>query len=217
MNIASRIDHTLLRADSRKEEIEKLCQEAKDYKFASVCVNPSYVELCAELLKGTGVKLATVIGFPLGATSKEVKAFETREALAKGANEFDMVINIAALKNGDYNLVREDIEEVVGAAGRSSIVKVIIETCLLTEEEKIMACQLAKEAGADFVKTSTGFSKAGAQLDDIRLMRATIGEDMKIKASGGIRDLERARKMVEAGADRIGASASVQIAEDEVK
>lgn len=213
MNIASMIDHTLLKADATKEMVEKLCKEAREYGFAAVCINPSYIKLSKELLKDSEVKVATVIGFPLGANIKEVKAFEAKNAIENGADEVDMVINIGALKSKDYNLVREDIEAVVDESKDRAIVKVIIETCLLTDEEKVMACKLAKEAGADFVKTSTGFSTGGATVEDVKLMKDTIGDDLRIKASGGVKDYEGAKAMIEAGASRIGASSSVAIVE----
>lgn len=217
MSIGSKIDHTLLRADAKKEEIEQLCREAMEYRFASVCVNPCYVKLSNEILTDSEVKVATVIGFPLGANTSRLKALETRDAISNGADEVDMVINIGALKNKDYETVEKDIVGVVKEAGADVAVKVIIETALLTEDEKIRACKIAKESGADFVKTSTGFSSSGASIEDIKLMRKAIGEDMKIKASGGIRDLEAANAMLDAGADRIGASASVEIVKDEIK
>ncbi len=212
-NIASMIDHTLLKPEATKEMIEKLCNEAKKYGFAAVCVNPYYVKISKEFLEGSKVKVATVIGFPLGANTKEVKAFETKNAIENGASEVDMVINIGAMKNRDYDVVKKDIEAVVEAAKDSAIVKVIIETCLLTDEEKIKACELSKEAGADFVKTSTGFSTGGATVNDVKLMKKTIGDSLKIKASGAIRDYETAKAMIEAGASRIGASASIKIVE----
>lgn len=215
--IANLIDHTLLKAESSKEMVEKLCIEAKEYKLFSICVNPYYVSLAKELLSGSGVKIATVIGFPLGANTKEVKAFEAKNAVENGANEVDMVINIGALKNKDYNLVRDDIKAVVESVKEKSIVKVIIETCLLTDEEKIKACELSKEAGADFVKTSTGFSIGGATVEDIKLMKSVVKDNLKIKASGGIRDYGKAKLMVQAGANRIGASASVDIVKSENK
>ncbi len=214
-NIASMIDHTLLKPETTREMIETLCNEAKKYEFAAVCVNPYYVKMAKELLKGSKVKVATVIGFPLGANTKEVKALETKAAIEDGADEVDMVINIGAMKNKDYDIVREDIKAVVEAAKDKAIVKVIIETCLLTDEEKVKACELSKEAHADFVKTSTGFSTGGATVDDVKLMKKTIGDSLKIKASGGIRDYETAKAMIEAGASRIGASASVKIVEKE--
>ncbi len=214
MNIASMIDHTLLKPEATEEMIENLCKEAKENGFAAVCVNPFYVKKAKELLEGTEVKVATVVGFPLGANVKEVKAFEAKKAIEDGADEIDMVINIGALKNGDYEIVKEDIKAVVDEAKGKAIVKVIIETCLLTDEEKIKACELAKEAGAHYVKTSTGFNKAGATVEDVKLMKETIGENMKVKASGGIRDYETAKAMIDAGASRIGASSSTKIIQD---
>lgn len=205
------IDHTLLKPDATRDQVVKLCEEARQYEFASVCVNPTHVSLASSLLKGTPVKVCTVIGFPLGATTPTAKAIETRDAIANGADEVDMVINVGALKSGDYDLVKRDIEAVVEAARGRALVKVILETALLTDEEKVKACLLAKIAGADFVKTSTGFGPGGATVDDVRLMRKVVGADMGVKAAGGIRDLESARKMIEAGASRIGASASVAI------
>jgi len=209
--ISDLIDHTLLKPDATSEQIINLCEEAKEYSFASVCVNPVNVRLASELLRGVLVKVCTVIGFPLGAATSIVKAIETRDAIANGASEVDMVINVGALKSGDYDLVRRDIEAVVDAARGNALVKVILETALLTDEEKVKGCLLAKLAGADFVKTSTGFGPGGATVEDIRLMRKVVGSDMGVKASGGIRDYEAARRMVEAGASRIGASASVKI------
>ncbi len=209
------IDHTLLKPDATGEAIDGLCKEAKEYEFAAVCVNPYYVRRAKNLLEGTKVRVATVIGFPLGANAKEVKAFETENAIKNGADEVDMVINIGALKNGEHDLVRDDIKAVVEAAKNRAVVKVIIETCLLTDEEKVVACKLAKEAGADFVKTSTGFSTGGATVEDIKLMKETIGDSLKIKASGGIRDYKTAKAMVDAGASRIGASASIKIVKGE--
>lgn len=209
-NYASMIDHTLLAPDATAGQIEKLCLEAKKYGFASVCVNPTWVKYCHTLLQGTGVKVCTVVGFPLGATTAETKAFETRNAIENGADEIDMVINIGLLKAGDYERVQQDIGQVVEAAqGRA--VKVIIETCLLTDEEKVKACELSVKAGADFVKTSTGFSTGGATAEDVELMRKTVGKDIGVKASGGIRTLSDLKKMVEAGANRIGASSGVKI------
>lgn len=210
--IASMIDHTLLKPEATAEQVDKLCQEALKCTFASVCVNPSNVAQCHKLLKGSPVKVCTVIGFPLGATTPTTKAMETRDAIANGAQEVDMVINVGALKSGDYDLVSRDIKAVVDAAQGKAIVKVILETALLTDEEKVKGCLLAKYAGADFVKTSTGFGPGGATVKDIALMRATVGPDMGVKASGGIRDYETAQTMVQAGANRIGASASVAIA-----
>lgn len=215
MKIASMIDHTLLKPNATGEMIDKLCKEAKEYEFAAVCVNPYYVSRAKKYLDGTKVKVATVIGFPLGANTKEVKALETKDAIKNGADEVDMVINIGALKSGEYDIVRDDIRAVVESAKGKAIVKAIIETCLLTDEEKIKACKLAKEAGADFVKTSTGFSTGGATIEDVKLMKDTVGDSLKIKASGGIRDYETAKAMVEAGASRIGASSSIKIVEGE--
>lgn len=216
-NILNNIDHTALKADTRKDQIEKLCKEAIEYNFAAVCVNPYYVETCKEILKATDIKIATVIGFPLGANTKETKAFETKNAINNGADEIDMVINIAALKNRNYTAVKDDILAVVDQARGKALVKVIIETSLLNKDEKIKACQLAKEAGANFVKTSTGFSTAGASVEDVKLMRDIVGEDMGVKASGGVRDLETAKRMIEAGASRIGASSGVEIAKELAK
>lgn len=212
--IARYIDHTLLKPNATRDEIVKLCEEAKEYSFASVCINPAYVPLAAQLLQGTPVKVCTVIGFPLGATSAFVKATETRDAIANGANEIDMVINVGALKSKDYELVKQDISRVVEAACGNTV-KVILETSLLTDEEKVKACELSKLAGADFVKTSTGFSTGGATLEDICLMRQTVGPHMGVKASGGIRDTETAINMIQLGATRIGASASVGIVKGE--
>ncbi|MGX1263678.1 deoxyribose-phosphate aldolase [Rossellomorea marisflavi] len=209
--IANMIDHTLLKPESTKEQVEILCQEAKEYTFASVCVNPTWVAYAHELLEGTQVKVCTVIGFPLGASTPEVKAFETKDAIANGATEVDMVINIGALKSGDDALVKRDIEAVVAASKGKALSKVIIETCLLTDEEKVKASKLAVEAGADYVKTSTGFSTGGATVADITLMRETVGPDIGVKASGGVRSLEDAQNMIEAGATRLGASSGVKI------
>lgn len=214
MDISSKIDHTILKADAHRDSIVKLCEEAIEYEFAAVCVNPYYVSLSSELLKDSDVKVATVIGFPLGANTPEVKTFEAKNAIDNGALEVDMVINIAALKNKEYPLVLEDIKGVVEAARDRAIVKVIIETALLTEEEKIKACQLSKKAGADYVKTSTGFSTEGATVSDVKLMKSVVGEDMKVKASGGIRDFETAKAMIEAGASRLGTSAGIKIIEE---
>ncbi len=208
--IASMIDHTLLKPEATVTQIRNLCSEAKRFGFASVCVNPGYVSLCRKELEGTGVKVCTVIGFPLGATTTLTKAFETRDAIANGADEVDMVINIGQLKSKNYSYVEDDIRAVVEAA-TGKTVKVIIETALLTDDEKVKACQLAKSAGAHFVKTSTGFAKGGATVHDVELMRRTVGPSMGVKASGGIRDFETAKAMVKAGATRIGASASVAI------
>lgn len=210
-NIAKMIDHTALKADTTKSQIEKLCAEAKEYEFASVCVNPTWVETAASLLQGTEVKVCTVIGFPLGASTPETKGFETKDAIEKGATEVDMVINIGALKDGNESLVERDIRAVVEAAKGKALTKVIIETSLLTDEEKVRACEIAVKAGADFVKTSTGFSTGGATVEDIRLMRKTVGPDIGVKASGGVRDVKGTQDMIEAGATRIGASAGVAI------
>lgn len=209
-SLASRIDHTLLKPDATRADLVKLCQEARQYGFASVCVNTTWVPLCVELLRGSRVMTICVVGFPLGAATSRAKAAETREAIANGAAEIDMVINIGLLKSGDHDAVFDDIRAVVEAAqGRP--VKVILETHLLTREQKIAACTLAKAAGAAFVKTSTGFSGGGATAEDIQLMRAVVGPDMGVKASGGVRTAEDAKRMIAAGADRIGASASVAI------
>lgn len=210
-NLQSMIDHTILKADATIDMIEKLCQEALEFNFAAVCVNPHFVEFCKDKLKDSRVKVATVVGFPLGATTKETKAFETREAVNNGADEIDMVINIGALKDKDYDYVREDIQGVVEAAS-GKIVKVIIETCLLSEEEKKKACELAMEAGAHFVKTSTGFSTGGATLEDVKLMKSVVGDRLQVKASGGIRNLKTAMEMIEAGASRLGTSSGINIA-----
>jgi len=209
------IDHTLLKPDATQDQVAQLCYEAKKYSFASVCVNPSWVKLCADLLKDTGVVVCTVIGFPLGATSTETKAFEAQKALRDGAMEVDMVINVGGLKSHDYELVERDIAAVARAVhAGGAILKVIIEAALLTDEEKVAACQLAKVAGADFVKTSTGFGPGGATAEDVALMRRVVGSGMGVKASGGIRSYADAKKMIAAGASRIGASASVKIAQE---
>jgi len=210
-NIASYIDHTLLKPESTKEQVVQLCKEAAEYEFASVCINPSYVETAAAELKDSKVKVCTVIGFPLGASTSETKAFETTDAIAKGAEEIDMVVNIGAIKSGNSELVKSDIEAVVNAAKGKAIVKVIIETCLLTDEEKVLASRLSKEAGADFVKTSTGFSTGGATIEDVKLMRKTVGAELGVKASGAVRSLEDVQAMIDAGASRIGASSGVKI------
>lgn len=208
--IAAMIDHTLLKPEATPAQIEKLCAEAAEYHFASVCVNPVYIPLAARLLKGTGVKVCCVVGFPLGAIAPEQKAAEAASCAAMGAEELDMVIHVGAAKAGDWALVQRDIEGVVKAAVGHTV-KVIIETCLLTDEEKVKACEAAKAAGAHFVKTSTGFSTGGATTHDIALMRKTVGPEMGVKASGGIRDYETAMAMIEAGANRIGASAGIAI------
>jgi len=209
-DIARIIDHTLLKPDATRDQIVKLCDEAKEYRFASVCVNPANVSLAAKMLATSEVKVCTVIGFPLGATTSAVKAFETQDAVANGAGEIDMVINIGALKSGNDTYVLNDILAVRETA-RRKIIKVILETALLSKEEKIRACLLAKQAGADFVKTSTGFGSGGATVEDIRLMRETVGVKMGVKASGGIRDLAAAQAMIAAGATRLGTSASIAI------
>jgi deoxyribose-phosphate aldolase len=211
-DLARMIDHTLLKPDATQDQIAQLCYEARKYGFASVCINPTWVELCSQLLKGSPVKVCTVIGFPLGATAPEVKAFETQTAIRKGATEIDMVINIGALKARDLELVARDIRAVVTAAhAQGAIVKVIIEAVLLTDEEKTIACLLSKEAGADFVKTSTGFASGGATVHDVELMRKAVGPEMGVKAAGGVRTYEDAENMIKAGATRIGASAGVKI------
>lgn len=207
------IDHTLLKADASEEQIRKLCEEAKQYDFASVCVNSCYVPLCAELLKGTGVRICCVAGFPLGAMSTAAKAFETEDAVRNGAEEVDMVVNVGMIRSGAWDYVRKDIEEVVRAAGSRALVKVIIEACLLTDEEKTRVCREAKLAGAGFVKTSTGFSTGGATVADVALMRAAVGPEMGVKAAGGVRTYEDAAAMIRAGATRIGTSGGVSIME----
>ena len=208
--MARLIDHTLLKPNATDDQIEKLCKEAIEFGFASVCVNSAYVPLASRLLRGSGVKVCTVVGFPLGAMSTEAKAFETRDAVAKGADEIDMVINVGKLKSGDYRYVVQDIEAVVRAA-QGRCVKVILETASLTDDEKIAGCILAKAGGADYVKTSTGFGSGGATVEDVALMRRVVGPTMGVKAAGGIRTAEAAKKMISAGATRIGASASVAI------
>lgn len=215
MKLNKYIDHTLLKADASQEQIMNLIEEATEHDFASVCVNPTWVAFAAQALKGTDVKVCTVIGFPLGANTPEVKAFEAEDAIQNGADEIDMVINIGALKSQDYELVEKDIRAVVEAA-KGTLVKVIIETCLLTEDEKVKSCQIAQKAGADFVKTSTGFSTGGATVADVALMRKTVGPDMGVKASGGARSYEDAQAFIEAGATRIGTSAGVAIMKGEV-
>ena len=214
MKLASMIDHTILKPEAGKEQVETICREAREYGFASVCVNSSYVPLCAELLRDTEVKVCTVIGFPLGAMSTAAKAAEARQAILDGAEELDMVIHIGMLKDGNNEYVEQDIHSVVEEARGKAAVKVIIETCLLSEEEKVRACLLAKKAGADYVKTSTGFSTGGATAEDIALMKKTVGKDMKVKASGGIRTREKAEEMRKAGADRIGTSSGIRIVEE---
>lgn len=216
--MAPLIDHTLLKADATAAQIDKLCHEALEYGFGAVCVNGYWVKRCREALQGSSVKIASVVGFPLGAMSKKAKREETEKAVKDGALEIDMVINIGELKAGNLVAVARDIKGVVTEAHKGgAIVKVIIETCLLSEEEKINACLIAKEAGADFVKTSTGFSTAGATVEDVALMRAVVGESLGVKAAGGIRSYADALKMVEAGASRIGASSGIAIVEEELK
>lgn len=211
-SLARMIDHTLLKPDATLHQIEDLCREAKQYGFASVCINPCYVKICTELLRGTSVKVCTVIGFPLGATSTQAKTQETSQAIQDGAREVDMVINVGMLKSGEYQYVEKDIRAVVQAArSQRVLVKVILETGLLMDEEKIQGCVLAKRAGANFVKTSTGFAKGGATVGDIALMRKVVGSELGVKASGGVRSQEEARALVASGADRIGASASIKI------
>lgn len=214
-NIAKMIDHTVLKAFSTREDVIKVCKEAKEYGFFSVCINPTHIELAKKELEGSAVKVCTVIGFPLGANTSEVKAFETKDAIAKGAHEVDMVINIGALKDKDYDLVYKDIKAVVDAANKEALVKVIIETCYLTDEEKKIACELSVKAGADYVKTSTGFGTGGSTPEDIKLMRDVVGPNIGVKASGGVRTTEDAIKVIDAGASRIGASASISIATGE--
>lgn len=209
--VAAMIDHTILKADATKEEILQICREAKQYQFATVCVNAGWVAVAAEELKGSGVGITTVVGFPLGATTTASKAAEAKFAISDGATEVDMVLNIGLLKSGDLEGVERDVEGVVEACKGQAAVKVILETGLLTDEEKVAACQICKKAGADFVKTSTGFGKGGATVEDIALMRRTVGPDMGVKASGGVRDRETALQMIAAGATRIGASSGIAI------
>jgi deoxyribose-phosphate aldolase len=213
--VAGVIDHTLLKPDASKTDIEKLCREAAEFKFATVCVNPVWVAHAAVRLRGTSVKVCSVVGFPLGATTADVKHYETRRAIYDGAAEIDMVINVGALKSGDLRTVERDIEAVVEPCRQCGVVsKVIIEAALLTDEEKVTACTLSKAAGADFVKTSTGFGPGGATAADVALMRRVVGADMGVKAAGGVRDLEGLKAMVAAGATRIGASAGVRIVQE---
>jgi len=215
-NLAKYIDHTLLKPDSSKEKIVRLCEEARTYNFAAVCVNPTHAQLCAHLLKGTNIKVSVVVGFPLGATTPEVKAFEAEQAIQNGASEIDMVINIGAIKDRNLDLAARDIHAVANVVhANSGLLKVIIETCLLTDEEKQIACLIAKEAGADFVKTSTGFSSGGATVEDVTLMRKTVGPSIGVKASTGIKTYEDLKKMVRAGATRIGTSAGIRILRDD--
>ena len=214
-NVAGVIDHTLLKPDATRQDIEKLCREAAEFHFATVCVNPAWVALAASRLRGTGVGVCSVVGFPLGATTPDAKHYETRRAIFDGATEIDMVINIGALKSGDLRTVERDIEAVVEPCRQCGVVsKVIIEAALLTDEEKITACTLSKAAGADFVKTSTGFASGGATAADVALMRRVVGAEMGVKAAGGVRDLEGLKAMVAAGATRVGASAGVKIVQE---
>lgn len=214
MNYADRIDHTLLKPEAVPEQIRNLCREAKEYGFHSVCVNSSYVPLCAEELKNSGIAVCSVVGFPLGAMSTRAKASEAAGAVLDGASEIDMVLHIGMVKSGNWEYVKNDIAMVRAAVNGTALLKVILETCLLTEEEMITACRICCEAGADYVKTSTGFSAAGATEEAVRLMKKTVGNAAKVKASGGIRTLADAEKMILAGADRLGASAGVQIVEE---
>lgn len=210
--MAKMIDHTLLKQNASEDQIKKLCAEAKEYGFWSVCINPCYVALCAEELKDSDVKVCTVVGFPLGASTTETTVFQSVEAIKNGASEIDMVINVGAIKSGNWDYVYNDIKAVADAVkANGGLLKVIIETCLLSDDEKIKACEISKKAGADFVKTSTGFSTGGATVDDIKLMRNTVGPDMGVKASGGIHNAKEALAMAEAGASRIGASAGIEI------
>lgn len=210
MNYAKFIDHTLLKPESTRQQIDQIIDEAKEYNFKSICVNPTHVKYAAERLNDSDVLVCTVIGFPLGATTTATKIFETEDAIKNGASEIDMVINIGALKDGRFEDVQKDIEGVIGAANGKTV-KVIIETVLLSDEEKVKASELAKAAGADFVKTSTGFAGGGATPEDVKLMKDTVGDELEVKASGGVRSLEDFNKMIDAGATRIGASAGVQI------
>jgi len=212
-SVLNKIDHTLLKPDATRNQVKKVCDEARQYGFASVCVNPSYIGYVADQLKGSTVAPCCVIGFPLGATMPEVKAFEAEMAINAGAKEIDMVINIGAAKSGEWDIVLKDIEAVVRASRGRALVKVILETCLLNDSEKVEASKASRQAGADFVKTSTGFSNGGATVEDVRLMRATVGLKMGVKASGGVRDLKSAQDMITAGATRLGTSSGVKIAE----
>jgi deoxyribose-phosphate aldolase len=209
--LAGWIDHTLLKPDATIEQVTKLCAEARQYHFATICVNPAYIPVSSELLSGSGVGVCSVVAFPLGATFPEIKAAETLRAIQAGATEIDTVINIGALKSGDFSLALYDVKAVVDAAAGKTLVKVILEMCFLTQREKIIGCLLCKEAGADFVKTSTGFGPGGATIDDVALMRGLVGARMGVKAAGGIRTLENARQMISAGANRLGASAGISI------
>lgn len=210
MKLNKMIDHTILKADAKREDVVRYCEEAKEYDFMSVCVNSCNVKIVKKELEGSDVKVCCVVGFPLGAMATETKAFEAKYCVDNGADEIDMVINIGALKDENYDYVKKDIEEVVKASN-GKVVKVIIETCLLNDEEKKKACELAKESKADFVKTSTGFSTGGATAEDVKLMKSVVGDELKVKASGGVRTKEDAMKMIEAGADRIGASSGISI------
>jgi deoxyribose-phosphate aldolase len=214
-DVASYIDHTLLKPDAQRSQIEQLCDEAAKYGFCSVCVNTYWADFCARRLRGKGVKVCCVVGFPLGAMDSRTKGFEARNAVGNGASEIDMVINVGALKSGDIQAVEEDIRSVMRSCRATTVKKVIIETCLLSDDEKVIACELSKKAGADYVKTSTGFAKGGATAQDIALMRRVVGPDMGIKAAGGVRSFEDAKQMIESGATRIGASASVKIVSGE--
>ena len=212
MELAQFIDHTLLKADATLQQVEKLCLEAKEHHFFSVCVNSYYVKTCVELLKGSSVKVCTVVGFPLGASTMETKRFEAMKAIAEGAREIDMVLNISAVKSQNWQYVLDDMSSLAQICHQQgAILKVILETCLLTQDEKKKACELAVKAGVDFVKTSTGFSTAGATIEDVQLMRSIVGPGIGVKASGGIRNTETAQAMIEAGANRLGTSASVEI------
>ncbi len=211
--LARYVDHTLLKPEASQDQVRKICDEAKKYRFASVCVNPNHIKFVADQLAGSGVAPCVVVGFPLGATLPEVKAEETNTVITLGAKEVDMVVNIGAIKSGDWALVKRDIEAVVNVARGRSLVKVIIETCLLTDEEKVKVCTIAKLAGADFVKTSTGFSTGGATAEDVALMRKTVGKDMGVKASGGVKDYNSAVAMLKAGANRLGTSSGINIVE----
>lgn len=215
MKINKYFDHTILKPDATREQILKLIQEAKEYDFMSVCVNPTWVTLARKELNGTDVKVCTVIGFPLGATTSASKAFEATEAQKNGADEIDMVLNIGLLKSGELEAVKEDIKAVVNAVSTPTLVKVIIETCLLSDTEKKIASRLTKEAGADFVKTSTGFSSGGATASDVKLMRLNVGPDFGVKASGGVKNMSDVKKMIAAGATRIGTSSGVKIISDQ--
>ncbi len=214
-NIAEYIDHTILKPEATSEDVKRICEEARKYKFASVCINPKYVKMAVDLLKDSEVNVCTVIGFPLGANTSEVKAFEAEIAICEGAKEVDMVIDIGAAKEHDFGRVKEDICKVKEKVDHEHVLKVIIETCLLTELEKKEVCKICAESGVDFVKTSTGFSTGGAEVEDVRLMRASIAPDMKVKASGGIRNRRDAEAMIEAGAERLGTSAGVAIIKGE--